>query len=104
MVRFVDNLHRYVRGDALQNVVDKEKGYKGLVAGELGGVTYGSRLTALYIYSPRKDVFQRFAKWCFTHFNGFLGECVKATPTSTAWGGFFLLFAGIVLDGLRPTS
>ena len=27
MVRFVDNLHRYVRGEALQNVVDKEKGY-----------------------------------------------------------------------------
>ena len=27
MVRFVDNLHRYVRGEALQNVVDKGKGY-----------------------------------------------------------------------------
>ncbi len=27
VVRFVDNLHRYVNGEALQNVVDKEKGY-----------------------------------------------------------------------------
>ncbi len=27
MARFVDNLHRYVKGEPLQNVVDKEKGY-----------------------------------------------------------------------------
>lgn len=27
MERFVDNLHRYVKGESLQNVVDKEKGY-----------------------------------------------------------------------------
>ncbi len=27
MARFVDNLHRYVKGEPLRNVVDKEKGY-----------------------------------------------------------------------------
>lgn len=27
MARFVENLHRYVKGEPLQNVVDKEKGY-----------------------------------------------------------------------------